>query len=640
VSDDGPVRVSADLERILGLRRRVLDFEAPEVLQLARDWSRQLLNPKGQALFDQIDGMPEPTRAAEFARIAKKRDKGGENCPLLMSGAQAVMLYEAYHLDVELRAEGLAGGLFASAGVGTGKTFVSAMLALILGAAVPLLLVPGGLERKTHDDFTDLFRYWLAPRPSPQVLTFEKLQHPKHAQILCNCKACQRTPTEPDERGGIRPTHVFVDESDGFNRTSSARTRRLGRYMSKHPATFYAGMTGTAWNHSINDAAPQLIWALKTRAPVPLSYVERQRWSQALDSQTRSAPRDPGALTWLMDVDPVKVETYDERLTLAREGFKRRLLETPGVIQTKGQSCDQPLTLRFLKAPDDPILDQAFHHFRKTQTTLDGWDVDDPLTGLAYATQMSTGFYYAWDPRPPIEWTDARSAAARFVREKIASSGRHGPPLDSRFQVYDAFPNEPVLLHWQAMEPTFPINVVARPLTASVLAYAAAWMKVNGPGLVWVQYDYVGKALSAMTGVPFFGSKGKDPTGLYIEKYPSSKSAILSVKANGRGRNLQSWSRCLVLGPPSSPKDWEQAICGRPHRQGQDQPVWIDVVVSCAENIRAVEQARDNSDWQDETVGTVPKLLIANFDWSHFPAAELENLPEEHPSRARWRRAA
>ena len=640
MSDDGPVRVSADLERILGLRRRVLDFEAPEVLQLARDWSRQLLNPKGQALFDQIDGMPEPTRAAEFARIAKKRDKGGENCPLLMSGAQAVMLYEAYHLDVELRAEGLAGGLFASAGVGFGKTLASWLLSLILGAPVPLLLVPGSLERPTHDNFADLAQYWKAPRPSPRVLTFETLKHPKHAQILCDCKACQRTPTEPLEPGGIRPTHIFIDESDGFKRTGTARTRRLGRYMSKHPATFYAGMTGTAWNHSINDAAPQLIWALKTRAPVPLSYVERQRWSQALDLQTRSAPRDPGALTWLMDVDPAKVETYDERLTLASEGFKRRLLETPGIVQTVGQSCDQPITIRFLKAPDDPILDAAFHHFRKTQTTLDGWPVDDPLTGLAYATQMSCDFYYVWSPRPPEEWIEARCEAARFVREAITNSGRHGRPLDSRAQVYQAYPDEPVLRRWQEIEPTFTPNIEPRPLTTSTLAYAAAWMKVNGPGLVWVPYDYVGKALSAMTGVPYFSSKGKDPTGLYIEKYPCTKSAILSVKANGRGRNLQSWSRCLVLGPPSSPTDWEQAICGRPHRQGQDQHVYIDVIIGCAENIRAIEQARAKAEWQDTRAGMTPKLLIANFDWSHFPAAELENLPEEHPSRARWRRAA
>lgn len=638
MSYDGPVRVTAELERILRLRRRVLDFESPEVLQLARAWSRQLLNPKGQALFDQIDALPEPHRSFEFERVAKRRDKGGQNCPLLLSGEQAIMLYEAHQLDQELMAEAqLHGGLVASAGVGTGKTLVSWLLALILGAPVPLLLVPGGLERKTHDDFTDLSQYWLAPRPPPQVITFEKLQHPNHVKLLCNCVRCTNEEPKPEDSPGIRPTHIFVDESDGFKRPGSARTKRLGRYMSKHPQTFYAGMTGTAWNHSINDAAPQLIWALKTRAPVPLTYVDRRAWSQALDLSTRDGElRDPGALTWLSGVDPARVETYDARLELAVAGFKKRLLETPGFVQTKGQSCDQPLTIRMLKAPDDPILDQAFHHFRSTQTTLDGWDVADPLLELKHATEMSTGFYYIWDPRPPVEWMAARKAAAKFVQHKIATSARTGSPLDSQAPVYRAYPNEPVLVHWQELEPTFTPNVVPRPLTASVLAYAAQWIKVNGPGLIWVQHEYVGQALSAMTGVPFFGSKGKDPTGLYIEKYPSTKSAILSVKANGRGRNIQSWYRNLVLGPSSSPTDWEQAIAGRTHRKGQDQPVFIDVVISCAENIRAIAQARAKASWQDTRTGAPHKLLIAEYDWSHFPAAELMNLPEEHPSRARW----
>lgn len=638
MSDDGPVRVSADLERILKIRRRELDFESPEVLQLARAWSRQLLNPTGQRLFDQIDGMPEAQRAFEFARIAKRKDKGGENCPLLLNGFQAVLMYEAYHLDVELMAEaGVHGGVCGWGGVGVGKTLGCWLLSLILGAPVPLLMVPGGLEGKTHDDFADLAKYWQAPRPSPQVLSFEKFQHPKHALILCDCKACSKAAQEPDEPGGIRPTHVFMDESDGFKNSGTARTRRFGRFMSKHPQTFYGGLTGTPWNHSINDAAPQLIWALKTRAPVPLQYMERRRWSQALDLNTRDGhKRDPGALTWLMGIDPARVETYDERLALAAEGFKRRLLETPGVVQTTEQSCDQPLTIRMLKAPDDPILDEAFRHFRATQTTLDGWDVADPLIALKHATEMSCDFYYYWDPRPPVEWMDARRAAAQCVQQKIANSGRSGAPLDSQAQVYATFPNEPALVRWREIEPTFTPNKVPRPLGVSVLAYAAEWMKVNGPGLVWVQHEYVGKALSAMTGVPYFGPKGKDPTGLYIEKYPASKCAILSVKANGRGRNIQSWFRNLVLGPSSSPTDWEQAILGRTHRQGQDQPVWIDVLVACAENIRAIEQARLKASWQDTRGGAVPKLLIANFDWTHFPAAELENLPLDHPSRPRW----
>jgi hypothetical protein len=639
LGDDGPIRVSADLERILKIRRRVLDFEAPEVLQLARDWSRQLLNPAGQALFDRFDALPEPDRAEAFAKIAKRRDKGGENCPLLMNGFQAVLLYDAYHLDIELMAEcGLHGGALGWGSVGAGKTLCCWLLSLILvGVERPLLMVPGGLIGKTHDDFNDLREYWLAPRIEPEVLSFEKFQHPDHETILCNCKRCSGKEPAPGAFPGIRPTHVFMDESDGFKRTSSARGRRFGRFMRAHPETFYAGLTGTPWNHSINDAAPQLLWALKTRAPVPIAYVERKKWSQALDLNTRDGiKRDPGALTWLSGKDPARVETYDERLELAVDGFKARLLETPGVVQTTAQSCNEPLTIRMLKAPDDPILDHAFNHFRETQTTLDGWDVADPLLELKHATEMSCGFYYYLSPEPPMEWRAKRKAAAKFVQSKI------GGYVDSQAQVYRQYPNEPALVQWKEIEPTYDVeaNKKARPLTASILGYAAAWMRVNGPGLVWVSHTYVGQTLSAMTGVPFFGSKGKDPTGLYIEKYPSTKSAILSVDANGRGRNIQSWSRNLVLGPSPSPTEWEQAILGRTHRQGQDSPVWVDVVIACAENVRAIEQARHKASWQDTRGGAVPKLLIAELDWSHFPAAELDALPDEHPSKARWARRA
>lgn len=642
---EGPVRVTAELERILKIRRRVIDFESPEAKKLAYEWSKQLLNPAGLALFERFDALPEPQRSEAFALIAKPRNAGGENCPLLLSPEQAITMYEAYHLDQELlAAEGLHGGLCAFAGIGFGKTLLSWLLSLILGAGVPLLMVPGNLERKTHDDFADLSRYWLAPRPTPQILTFETLQHPNHEQILCSCIKCTNKEPKPETPSGIRPTHIFVDESDGFKKPKSARTRRLGRYMSKHPQTFYGGMTATPWTDSITDAAPQLIWALKTRAPVPLTFIDRQVWSQALDFTTRDGiMRDPGALTWLAGVDPAKVESFDARLELATQGFKNRLLETPGVVQTRGQSCSQPLIIRLLKAPDDPILDAAFHHFRKTGTRPDGVIVEkEPLRAHAHATELSCGFWYKWEPPPPEDWLAARQEATRFVNEQIEKSGRAGKPLDSSAPVYRAFPNEPCLLRWKAIEPSYKPDQhrVPVPLTASILAYAAAWMKVNGPGLVWVRHDYIGHALSAMTGVPYFGSQGKDPTGLYIAKYSAEKNAILSIKSNGRGRNIQSWHRNLVLGPPSSPTDWEQAICGRTHRNGQDKPVFIDVVISCAENVRAIEKARGKANWMDTRTGASHKLLIADFDYSHFPAAELETLPDEHPSCSRWRKAA
>jgi hypothetical protein len=774
MSYDGPVRMTTELERVLALPRRVLDFASPEVEALRWSWSPMLLNDYGRQQFDRIALLPPAQRDAEFARWGLNRDLGGENCPLLLSAEQAVSLYEAFHQK----------GAFIAAGVGFGKTLVSWLLALIFGSPRPLLLVTGGLVDKTHDDFRDLSRCWKAPHRLPDILSFEKLGQPDSDMVLCDCVKC--TTVEPAAPGGLRPTHIFADEADKLRNPSAAVTKRVGRYMSRHHDTVYVGMTGTAWRKSIKNAAPQLIWALKWGAPVPLNYVDTTAWSEALDLSTRAAPRDPGALTWLSNVNPKHVETYKERVELAAAGFKNRLLQTPGVVQTQGQSCEQPITIRMLKAPDDPALDAAFQHFRAYAKTLDGWDVDDPLSARKHAAEMSVGFYYFWwneegyrkclektrnsalstisntersvlkdcasttgngigmalavarlknasrtnahgtyadatesllrsmtsyssdmlgyvtsvvrgaispEPgkvaallasttitkpasfagcsvdhaielwacwgiilkvfpallsifdeavqaaRPPKEWLEARAAAATFVREKIAESGRRGRPLDSRAPVYREYPNEPCLVRWQQIENDpngFKPNVVARPITMSVMAFAAAWEKQNGPGLIWVQHDYVGKTLSAMTGIPYFGSKGKDPSGRYIGNYPSTKSAIVSLLANERGRNLQGWYKACVLAPHESNTKWEQAVIGRMHRKGQPRPVFVDVIISCAENMRAVEKAREEVDWCEATVGAENKLLIAEYDWTHFPREELETLPFEHPSRARW----
>lgn len=639
MSYEGPVRKSRELERVLGLSRRELDFASREVLELALAWSPQLLNDAGKREWAHIWALPEAGRVAELERFAKPRAEGGEGCPLLLNPAQGVMLYEAFHCK----------GLFASASVGAGKTLVAWLLSLIFGAPRPVLLVPGGaLETKTHEDFTNLAQYWLAPRPAPQVVTYNKLGNPSHAFLLCNCPGCypcERNAQPPRKcmcelctgrPGGIRPTHIFADESDKLRDPNTAVTRRIGRYMARHPETVYCGMTGTAWRKSIRNSAPQLIWALKWNAPVPLTYVDMQEWCEALDFSTRDKRRDPGALTLLAGFEPGEILTHDERVEVAAEGFRRRLLETPGVVQTEGQSCDTPLAIRFLKAPEDPILDQAFEHFRTTQTTLDDWDIDDPLSALRYGTEMGCGFFYAWDPRPPEFWVESRSGAAKRIREKIDASSRSGRPLDTKAQVYRSFPDDPILLDWKEKEPQFIPNTVARPITATVLGYATAWIKANGPALIWVQHSYVGSALSAMSGVPYFGSKGRDASGRHIMKHSPKASAILSLRANGRGLNLQAWNKCLVVGPPQAATDWEQGVCGRLHRNGQKKPVFVDVLLSCAENLHAVNMAYAEAVWVRSRGGATSKLLIANYDWSHFPAAELDALPIGHPSRPRW----
>jgi hypothetical protein len=615
-----PVRESAELARVLRLPRRNVPPGAAE--QLARQWSRDLLNENGQRHFDRVMALPDAARDAEFRRWGAPRSEGGEGVPLCLNGIQAQILFEAFYCR----------GVVAVASVGAGKTLVSWLLALVLDAKRPLILVPASVLQKTHDEFADIARIWRAPNPLPQIETYQKLGSPANATLLCHCQAC--TNVAPITAGGLRPDLLIADECDLLRNPDTAVTRRVARYMSRHPETMYAGLTGTVIRKSIRNFARHMIWALKWNAPIPLSWVELEEWAEALDVDVRGARRPLGALHSFDEPG------HTEPLRAVRAGIKRRFRETPGVVVSDEQSCDQPLTIRILKAPDDPVLDQAFAYFRAKHKTLDGWDLGDTFSVLRHATELSTGFYYKWSPRPPDEWLEARRDANVFVREAIAASSRSGRPLDSWAQVAAAHRGHPALERWRVVEPTFTPNTVPVPVTASVLGYAVQWIAVNGPALIWVQHTYVGETLAGMSGVPYFGPEGKTSSGRYIMDHPSSQSAIVSMAANKRGRNLQAWYRNLVVGPPQAATDWEQAILGRTHRQGQTRPVLVDVIASCAENLYALQKAQEEAEGGNELISGEQKLQIAEYDWTHFPRYEIATLPLEHPSRPRWIRPA
>jgi hypothetical protein len=620
VSYDGPVLRSPELERVLGLPQREIDFDSPVLRDLALAWSRQLLNDAGKRELERVLGLPEAKRRAELDRFAQPRNKGGEGCPLIMSSAQAVILYEA--LGPEHMPSKACAGVFASAGVGIGKTLCTYALSLVLGAARPVLLVPGAAREPTDVKFADLARYWLAPRPMPQVVSYQLLSSPTSG---------------PDLLDKLQPDLIIADEAHKLKNPRTGATKRVGRYMARHPSTTFCAMTGTAWRKSIRNSAHLIIWALKHGAPVPLTYIDLIEWCEALDLKD-GKPRDPGALLEFCE-RPSHFSTYMERLAAAGEGFKRRLLLTPGFIQTDTHSCDQPLHIRFQKAPDDPILDAEFYRFRSSDATRDGWDVSDGLSRLRHGEEISCGFFYKWVPRPPQEYIDARHDAMVAVREYIKASARTLMPLDTMAQVYQFHGDDPVLRKWQEIENDpngFKPNTVAEPITASVLGYAAAWLRANGPALVWVRHEYVGQALSGMTGIPYFAAGGKDAHGRHILKHDPRKSAILSLRANMLELNLQAWNRNLVICPPPDAPSWEQGICGRTHRQGQDKPVFVDVLIASAENLHAIEAAHEEATWGEKTTGQPQKLLIAHYDWAHFPVAELRSLPLNHPSRSRW----
>jgi len=143
------------------------------------------------------------------------------------------------------------------------------------------------------------------------------------------------------------------------------------------------------------------------------------------------------------------------------------------------------------------------------------------------------------------------------------------------------------------------------------LTHATCWLSDNDPGLVWCEHVAFARKLSELTHVPYYGRKGVTDDGDYIEDRLGS--AILSVEANSTGRNLQKWSRNLVVSPPPNGLQWEQLI-GRTHRSGQEaDEVTVHAFLACLEHVAALEQAQRDSRYQQDLTGQIQLLSVADI---------------------------
>lgn len=522
--------------------------------------------------------------------------------PLLLTEAgsrteAALRPIQAFALDEASRA----GGLFAAISVGGGKTLTSWLLPTVFDARRPLLLLPAKLVEKTRIEFGKLAKDWVSPPRPYRIESYTQLTLAKSAQLI-------------EE---YQPDLIVCDEAHKLRNAHSSTAKRIGRYIRSSrkagKTIYFAALTGTILRKSLRDFSHILEWCLGTGAPIPLHYLDLEEWADALDENVDSFNRRTvGALVRLIQPDQPR---GGDALTTVREGFRRRLIETPGVVCTDESSCDQPLVIRYLEAPDDPELDAAFERFRMLWETPDGWPLSDPLSVYRHALELACGFFYKWDPRPPQPWIQARRDWCGFVRDEIQSSGRSRRPLDTEFQVAQAYPDEHVTRAWRDIRDTFRPNSVPQWLTGTALSYANEWHRALQPGLIWVQHNACGESAAKLCGLKYYGAGGLDSTGQSIERAPRGKSAVVSIASNGEGRNLQGWSRNLVLSTPQAATAWEQLL-GRTHRDGQHEPVLVDILVSCLENITAVEAAQREAQFVRQTQGHTQKLLLAQ--WEHW----------------------
>jgi len=495
---------------------------------------------------------------------------------------------------------GTCGGGFLPLDVGEGKTLISLLAPYVLDAKRPLMLLPANLIGKTARERESLAAHWRIPNHI-RLMSYQMLGLADYAMEL--------------EQYG--PDVIVADECHKLKNKDAAVTRRVARYVDRHPDTRFVAMTGTIMRKSLKDFARVLRWCLKDGAPVPLDDAELDLWAECLDEDADGFSRpSPGALLhWATDAD---VEAYGDHVA-ARRGFRRRLRETPGIVASAdtGTEVVRPdgapvrLEIRALRYDVSRVTTDHFQRLRKEMVTPDGWVLWEAAQVWMHAKELAIGFHGIWDPRPPDEWRNARREWFAFVREVLSRSRTYDSP-EHVAQACDAgkLPTR-ALEAWRAVKDTFTPNPVPVWHDDSALRVAAAWMR-KGPGIVWTEHVAFARRLSEMTGAVYYGAKGFSDDGRFVDDGDADGCVIVSVDANREGRNLQhKWSRNLVTSPAEGADLWQQLI-GRTHRPGQAAPVvTVDVFLGCAEHARAWAKATAGAVSIRDTVGSESKLLVA-----------------------------
>jgi hypothetical protein len=473
-------------------------------------------------------------------------------------------------------------GAFLPIGVGQGKSLISLLASIVLEAKSPILFVPAALREQTKlQVIPEMKKHWELDS-NLKVIGYSELSLAKNKDML-------------EE---IKPDLIIFDECHYVKNKSAGRTKRLVRYFRDHPDTMCVAMSGTISNRSLKDWAHIAEWCLGANAPIPLRWQELCEWADCLDEGVPEESRiSPGALMGLCKDGEN-----------ARQGFRRRLVETPGVVASEENELGVSLRIKGIKdivIPDN--VQEAIKKLKNTWETPNGDVITEAVSLWRHVRELALGFYYRWIPEASRDWLEARRNWKSYVRETLKHNRRG---LDTELQVWNECKKEETLeawKKWRDIKDTFKINTVAEWISDFALKECKAWLLERrwlgrGKGICWVEQREFGKELSKYSEVPYFGAG--DSRILTTD----SRAIIASISAHGEGKNLQRFSKNLITCPPTSGKTWEQVL-GRTHREGQQaDTVECEVLMHIEEFEKAFDKARGDARYLEDTYGNRQKL--------------------------------
>lgn len=500
-----------------------------------------------------------------------------------------------------------AGGLLGVLGVGSGKTLVSLIAPLMMGCARPVLIVPAALRAKTEQD-RRLWERELRLHPAIRVISYESLQHPDHA----------------DDLSMLAPDCLICDEAHRLKHTTSARTKRVLRYLYAHPTCRLIVLSGSSTSSSLLDYEHLVRFALPGACPVPRHRAETERWAAALDADTPEWDRpSPRALLALSP--PTDDEAGADELTTARRRYSRRLRDTRGVVISHDVRVRASLEIRGLDVVCPPAIRGALTELERTWRTPTGDELRYALEVWRYGRELSMGFFGRWEPAPPAEWLAARAAWALFMRGKLACDS---PAYDSPARVALAFPDSCELARWREVRDSYDpkAHTVIEWIDDTIARRAADWLADPDPGIVWTEHVALGRRVAELAGVPYLGGGDESAEAILNIHGPF----VTSIQARSEGVNLQDrYARNLICSAPASAVSWEQLL-GRTYREGQDRArVLVDLCLHSAPLCGSLATALRRAQYIQDTKEIPQRLLLAHYGFDITQISSTGVVPIE-----------
>jgi hypothetical protein len=620
LSKHPPVPMSADLERVLALPERV---------------PLELSSARGEAMAELMTARwSRGERACRCASLDPRIASGKRKCLRRLKPVQGWALYEM----------GIVGGLIGSIPVGSGKTAIGLLSPLALeplGVQKCVLLVPPNLLEQLHLDYQLLAEHFRVPSlyihglekrievagaPKLHVIPYSRLSLPSSSAWIRE----------------LRPDAIIADECDKLRDPDGAGSSRVMRYFQEFGETRFCGWTGSLTDSSIGDYAHLAAIALRMQSPLPLDRAVTMSWARALDEGDNPGP--PGELERFCaeDLDPDNPEDM-------REGYRRRLASTMGVVVSTEASVDVDLVIEERPAPAIPdVIRDALFKVRTCWVrpdTLVGSEYDEELTDAfavaKVARELASGIFYRWrfDPIHGVpqkqadidEWYQARRDYNRELRYFLADRKEW---LDSPLLCEHAAqrywgdrPKRDDRPEWASSgwprwrEIKDKVKPTVEPCRVSdYLAVDAARWACEHLGIVWYTMVEFGEWVSELSGLPLHGGGpdagvrliGGEKKGKRYKGEDGTRSIIASIKSHGRGRDgLQTlFSEQLVAQIPTSATMWEQLL-GRLHRQGQDATEVRAWYYAHTDEIKgSFETALSRAGYVRGTLGSAQKLLV------------------------------